>query len=150
MRRVVVTGLGIVSSIGNNADEVLTSLREGRSGITANEDMKEHGFRSQIAGAIDLDIKAHVDKRTLRFMGPGAAYAYLAMEQAISDSGLEEKDVIKRRIEEAARFVPLENLCLSPQCGFASTEEGNLLAETEQWAKLALVVDTARKVWGGV
>ena len=94
MRRVVVTGLGIVSSIGNNADEVLTSLREGRSGITANEDMKEHGFRSQIAGAIDLDIKAHVDKRTLRFMGPGSAYAHIAMGQAISDAGLTEKEII--------------------------------------------------------
>ncbi len=94
MRRVVVTGLGIVSSIGNNADEVLTSLREGRSGITANEDMKEHGFRSQIAGAIDLDIKDHVDKRTLRFMGPGAAYAHIAMSQAISDAGLTEKEII--------------------------------------------------------
>ena len=94
MRRVVVTGLGIVSSIGNNADEVLTSLREGRSGITANEDMKEHGFRSQIAGAIDLDIKDHVDKRTLRFMGPGSAYAHIAMGQSISDAGLTEKEII--------------------------------------------------------
>ena len=94
MRRVVVTGLGIVSSIGNNADEVLTSLKEGRSGITANEDMKEHGFRSQIAGAIDLDIKDHVDKRTLRFMGPGSAYAHIAMGQAIADAGLTEKEII--------------------------------------------------------
>ncbi|MGH1575663.1 beta-ketoacyl-ACP synthase I [Planktotalea sp.] len=94
MRRVVVTGLGIVSSIGNNASEVLTSLQEGRSGITANEDMKEHGFRSQIAGAIDLDIKDHVDKRTLRFMGPGSAYAHIAMGQAIADAGLTEKEII--------------------------------------------------------
>mgnify|MGYP000038141775 CR=1 FL=1 len=99
MRRVVVTGLGIVSSIGNNADEVLTSLREGRSGITANEDMKEHGFRSQIAGAIDLDIKDHVDKRTLRFMGPGSAYAHIAMSQAISDAGLTEKEIINSLLE---------------------------------------------------
>jgi len=79
MRRVVVTGLGIVSSIGNTAGEVLTSLREGRSGISANEDMAEHGFRSRIAGAVKLDPSDHVDKRTLRFMGPGAAYAYIAM-----------------------------------------------------------------------
>ena len=77
MRRVVVTGLGIVSSIGNNAQEVLASLKASRSGISANEQMKEHGFRSQIAGAIDLDPAAHIDKRTLRFMGPGAAYAYI-------------------------------------------------------------------------
>ena len=93
MRRVVVTGLGVVSSIGNNAQEVLQSLRTGASGITANDDMKEHGFRSQIAGSIKLDPSEHIDKRTLRFMGPGAAYAYIAMEQAIADAGLSEKDV---------------------------------------------------------
>ncbi|MCA0044166.1 beta-ketoacyl-ACP synthase I [Celeribacter litoreus] len=97
MRRVVVTGLGVVSSIGTNADEVLASLKSGKSGITANEDMKEYGFRSQIAGAVDIDIKEHVDKRALRFMGPGAAYAYIAMNQAIADSGLEESDVINPR-----------------------------------------------------
>jgi 3-oxoacyl-[acyl-carrier-protein] synthase-1 len=97
MRRVVVTGLGIVSSIGNNAEEVLTSLRQGKSGITANAAMAEHGFRSTVAGAIDLDVAEHVDKRTLRFMGPGAAYAYIAMRQAIADSGLEEADIINPR-----------------------------------------------------
>ncbi|ARE82435.1 3-oxoacyl-(acyl-carrier-protein) synthase I [Roseovarius sp. EC-HK134] len=97
MRRVVVTGLGIVSSIGNNAQEVLASLREGRSGITANEAMAEHGFRSRVAGAIKLDVTEHVDKRALRFMGGGAAYAHIAMAQAIADAGLEEKDVINPR-----------------------------------------------------
>ncbi|MEE3360388.1 MAG: beta-ketoacyl-ACP synthase I [Pseudomonadota bacterium] len=97
MRRVVVTGLGVVSSIGNNAEEVLASLKAGKSGITANEDMKEHGFRSQIAGNIKLNVADHVDKRTLRFMGPGAAYAYIAMQQAIADSGLEESDVVNPR-----------------------------------------------------
>ncbi|WP_226622074.1 beta-ketoacyl-ACP synthase I [Alloyangia pacifica] len=97
MRRVVVTGLGIVSSIGTNAEEVLASLKAGRSGISANEQMKEHGFRSQIAGAIDLDVSEHVDKRTLRFMGPGAAYAHIAMQQAIADAGLEESDVVNPR-----------------------------------------------------
>jgi 3-oxoacyl-[acyl-carrier-protein] synthase-1 len=97
MRRVVVTGLGIVSSIGNNAVEVLASLKAGKSGITANESMKEHGFRSQIAGAIDLDVAAHIDKRTLRFMGPGAAYAHIAMAQAIADAGLEEADIVNPR-----------------------------------------------------
>ncbi|WP_138934377.1 beta-ketoacyl synthase N-terminal-like domain-containing protein [Roseovarius arcticus] len=94
MRRVVVTGMGIVSSIGNSADEVLASLKAGRSGITANEEMAEHGFRSRVAGAIKLDVSEHVDKRTLRFMGPGAAYAHIAMEQAIKDAGLEPSDVI--------------------------------------------------------
>ncbi|ETX14781.1 3-oxoacyl-ACP synthase [Roseivivax halodurans JCM 10272] len=97
MRRVVVTGLGIVSSIGNTAEEVLASLKEGRSGITANEQMKEHGFRSQIAGDVKLDVKDHVEKRTLRFMGPGAAYAHIAMTQAIADAGLEESDVVNPR-----------------------------------------------------
>ena len=93
MRRVVVTGLGVVSSIGNNATEVLASLKSGSSGITANEDMKEHGFRSQIAGQVDLNPSDFIDKRTLRFMGPGAAYAYIAMEQAIKDAGLSESDI---------------------------------------------------------
>lgn len=97
MRRVVVTGLGIVSSIGNNAEEVLASLKTGKSGITANEAMKEHGFRSQIAGDIKINPAEHIDKRTLRFMGPGAAYAYIAMKQAIEDSGLEESDVVNPR-----------------------------------------------------
>jgi 3-oxoacyl-(acyl-carrier-protein) synthase len=68
MRRVVVTGLGIVSSIGNNAGEVLSSLKAGRSGIAACAEMAEHGFRSQIAGTLDIDVAEHVDKRTLRFM----------------------------------------------------------------------------------
>jgi 3-oxoacyl-[acyl-carrier-protein] synthase I len=90
MRRVVVTGLGIVSAIGNSAEEVLASLKAGKSGITANADMAERGFRSQVAGAPDIDIKAHVDKRALRFMGPGAAYAHISMQQAIADAGLDE------------------------------------------------------------
>ena len=97
MNRVVVTGLGIVSAIGNNADEVLASLKAGKSGITANADMVEHGFRSQIAGMPNIDIKEHVDKRTLRFMGPGAAYAHIAMTQAIADAGLTEDDVVNYR-----------------------------------------------------
>ncbi len=97
MRRVVVTGLGVVSSIGNNAEEVLASLKAGKSGITANAAMAEHGFRSQIAGDVKLDITEHVDKRTLRFMGPGAAYAHIAMGQAIADAGLEEKDIVNPR-----------------------------------------------------
>ncbi|KMK68908.1 beta-ketoacyl-ACP synthase I [Puniceibacterium sp. IMCC21224] len=97
MRRVVVTGLGIVSSIGNNASEVLASLKAGTSGITANADMAERGFRSQIAGDIKLDVSEHVEKRTLRFMGPGAAYAHIAMAQAIADAGLEESDIVNPR-----------------------------------------------------
>ena len=94
MRRVVVTGLGIVSPIGNNADEVLAALKAGKSGIEASPEMVEHGFRSQIAGTLKIDIKEHVDKRTLRFMGPGAAYAHIAMGQAIVDAGLSEDQVV--------------------------------------------------------
>ncbi|WP_317057557.1 beta-ketoacyl-ACP synthase I [Roseovarius rhodophyticola] len=97
MRRVVVTGLGIVSSIGNNADDVLSSLKEGRSGITANASMAEHGFRSQVAGALNIDVTEHIDKRALRFMGPGAAYAHIAMSQAIANAGLEENEVSNPR-----------------------------------------------------
>ncbi|WP_323779815.1 beta-ketoacyl-ACP synthase I [Thalassovita sp.] len=97
MRRVVVTGLGVVSSIGNNAEEVLASLKAGKSGISANQAMIEHGFRSQVAGEVKIDVTEHVDKRTLRFMGPGAAYAHIAMQQAIADSGLEESDIVNPR-----------------------------------------------------
>ena len=97
MRRVVVTGLGIVSPIGNTAEEVTASLKAGTSGIEASPEMAEHGFRSQIAGTLKIDIKEHVDKRTLRFMGPGAAYAHIAMTQAIADAGLGEDDVVNPR-----------------------------------------------------
>ncbi len=97
MRRVVITGLGIVSSIGNNASEVLAALRAGESGIVASEVMAEHGFRSRIAGTLKIDPKEHVDKRSLRFMGGGAAYAHIAMQQAINDAGLEEDDIVNPR-----------------------------------------------------
>ena len=97
MRRVVVTGMGVVSSIGNNADEVLTSLKEAKSGITEADDYVELGFRSQVHGAPTIDIAAHVDRRARRFMGDGAAWNYIAMDQAIADSGLEEGDVVNER-----------------------------------------------------
>ena len=97
MRRVVVTGIGIVSSIGNNTEEVSESLMNGKSGITRNEDMASHGFRSQIAGNIKLDVSEYIDKRTLRFMGLGAAYSHIAMEQAIMDAGLKEEEVSHTR-----------------------------------------------------
>jgi len=97
MRRVVITGLGIVSSIGSNAEEVLTSLKEGKSGIEFAPDYKEHGFRSQIHGMPNVDVSELIDKRQLRFMGDGAAYNYISMQQAIADSGLEESDVSNPR-----------------------------------------------------
>ncbi|MEL7463244.1 MAG: beta-ketoacyl-ACP synthase I [Pseudomonadota bacterium] len=97
MRRVVVTGIGVVSSIGNNAQEVLASLREGKSGISFAEDYAEHGFRCHVHGAPQIDLAEQIDKRQMRFMGDGAAYNYIAMEQAISDAGLEESDVSNER-----------------------------------------------------
>ena len=93
MRRVVVTGLGIVSSIGNSAEEVTASLKSGKSGIVAAPEYVEHGFRSQIHGKVDIDPSEHIDKRTLRFMGPGSAYAHIAMQQAIADAGLTEDQI---------------------------------------------------------
>ncbi|MEG9860906.1 MAG: beta-ketoacyl-ACP synthase I [Parvularculales bacterium] len=97
MRRVAVTGMGIVSCIGNNSQEVLASLREGRSGITAADDHKEYGFRSQVHGRPTLAIEEVVDRRARRFMGDGAAWNYVAMEQAIQDAGLENGDIQNER-----------------------------------------------------
>ena len=97
MRRVVITGLGIISPIGNNAQDVSASLKAGKSGIRAEPNYAEHGFRSQIAGIPQIDLAENIDKRQLRFMGPTAAYAYLAMQQAIQDSGLEESDISNER-----------------------------------------------------
>lgn len=93
MKRVVVTGLGIVSSIGNNQAEVIESLRNGRSGIVFAEIYKELGFRCQVHGAINIDTDALIDRKIKRFMGDGAAYNYIAMQQAIDDSGLEADEV---------------------------------------------------------
>jgi len=93
MRRVAVTGLGIVSSIGNDKEEVLDSLKEGRSGIVHCEEYAERGFRSHVHGSVDIDIDAHIDRKLRRFMGDGAAYNYIAMQQAIDDAGLTESDV---------------------------------------------------------
>lgn len=97
MRRVVITGLGIVSPIGNSAAEVTASLKAGRSGIVFAPDYAEHGFRSQVKGEPKITLEDHIDKRNLRFMGPGAAYAFLSMEQAIADAGLEADDVSNPR-----------------------------------------------------
>jgi len=97
MRRVVITGLGIISPIGNDAAEVSASLRAGRSGIAFEPAYAERGFRSQVAGIPQIDLTEAIDKRQLRFMGPTAAYAFLAMQQAIADSGLEDADVSNER-----------------------------------------------------
>ena len=97
MRRVVVTGMGVVSSIGNNKHEVAESLKEGRSGIEFAEEYRDLQFRSQVHGSIKLDPADHIDRKSLRFMGNGTAYTYIAMREAIADSGLDEKDVSNER-----------------------------------------------------
>jgi 3-oxoacyl-[acyl-carrier-protein] synthase-1 len=97
MRRTVVTGMGIVSSIGNNTQEVLAALREGKSGISVAEDYKRLGFRCQVHGAPSLDAAGVVDRRALRFLGGGAAWNHVAMEQAIRDAGLEPHQVSNER-----------------------------------------------------
>ena len=97
MRRIAVTGIGIVSCIGNNKDEVLLSLREGRSGITFSEEYEKMGFRSQVHGKPTLNLSEAVDRRWGRFMGDGAAYNFVAMQQAITDAGLTESQVSHER-----------------------------------------------------
>ena len=97
MKRVVVTGLGIVSSIGNNAAEVQASLRDAKSGISFSPEFAEHGFRCQVWGAPTLDASELVDRRALRFLSKGAAWNHVAMEQAIADAGLQENDITNDR-----------------------------------------------------
>ncbi|MGZ3274928.1 MAG: beta-ketoacyl-ACP synthase I [Caulobacteraceae bacterium] len=97
MRRVAVTGIGIVSSIGNNANEVLASLHEARSGIVFAPKYAELGFKCQVHGAPQIDWEAAVDRRAARFLAPGMAYAHIAMDQAITDSGLTPEDVSNER-----------------------------------------------------
>ncbi len=97
MKRVVVTGLGIVSSIGNNRAEVVDSLRQGRSGIVFADVYQEMGFRSHIHGAVTIDFDEFIDRKVKRFMGDGAAFNYIAMQQAIADSGLDDSDISNYR-----------------------------------------------------
>jgi 3-oxoacyl-[acyl-carrier-protein] synthase-1 len=96
-RRVVVTGLGIISCIGNDTSSLLASLKAGKSGISAAPEYAELGFRSQVQGKPDIDLAAHIDKRLYRFMGDGAAYTHLAMEQAVADAGLDDSIVSNER-----------------------------------------------------
>ena len=93
MRRVVITGLGIISPIGNNALDVTKSLKDSQSGIAFDQSHKDMGFRSQVSGQIKINLQDSIDRKFLRFMGDGASYNYLAMLQALVDSGLEEFDV---------------------------------------------------------
>lgn len=115
MRRVVITGLGAVSCLGNSKEDITESLRLGRSGIVANEEFKEMGLRSQVSGSVNIDTKELIDRKVLRFMGNAAAYAYIAMQQAIDDSGLEEDDVsnIRSGIIAASGGASSENIVKS-------------------------------------
>jgi 3-oxoacyl-[acyl-carrier-protein] synthase-1 len=97
MKRVVVTGIGIVSCIGNDKQTVLDALRDGRSGISYNPEYEEMGLRALISGRVDIDFADHIDRKVLRFMGDAAAYGYIAMDQAIKDAGLEDSDVSNER-----------------------------------------------------
>ncbi|MDN3638522.1 beta-ketoacyl-ACP synthase I [Simiduia curdlanivorans] len=97
MKRVVVTGLGITSCIGTDKASVVEALREGRSGIRFKQEYADMGFRSQVAGVVDIDLKEHIDRKTLRFMGDAAGYSYVAMKQAIEDAKLSEEQVSNER-----------------------------------------------------
>ena len=97
MRRVVVTGLGIICPIGNSTQEVLASLREARSGLTKSADYERMGFRSQVEGSLKVDLESSIDRRARRFMGDGSAYNFLAMQQAVADSGLEPSEIVNER-----------------------------------------------------
>ncbi|RUO32229.1 beta-ketoacyl-[acyl-carrier-protein] synthase I [Aliidiomarina sedimenti] len=97
MRRAVITGLGVVSSIGNNQEEVLESLRTGRSGITRSESFAEMGLRCQVWGDVKLDVNELIDRKAKRFMGDAAAYAYIALEQALADAGLSDEEISNER-----------------------------------------------------
>ena len=97
MRRVVISGIGVVSCLGNSKEDVLDSLKAGRSGISFNESFKEMGLRSQVCGSVDIDLSEHIDRKVLRFMGDAAAYAYISMQQAIDDAGLDESDISNPR-----------------------------------------------------
>lgn len=97
MRRAVITGIGVVSSIGNNKEEVLESLRAGKSGIAFNQEFADYKLRSNVSGKIDIDVKGHVDRKAMRFMGDAAAYSYISMAQAIEDAGLSDEQVSNER-----------------------------------------------------
>jgi 3-oxoacyl-[acyl-carrier-protein] synthase-1 len=115
MRRVVITGLGVVSCLGNNQEEVYQSLLNSKSGISFCEEYKEHNLKSHIHGKPNIKIEDHIDRKTIRFMGSGSAYNYIAMKEAIKDSGLEDKDVsnFKTGIVMGSGGPSIENVVLS-------------------------------------
>ena len=123
MRRVVITGLGIVSCLGNNQEEVYQSLLHSKSGISFCEDYKEHNLKSHIHGKPNIKLEDYVDRKTIRFMGSGSAYNYIAMKEAVNDSGLEEKDVsnFKSGIVMGSGGPSIENVILAADKARAKT-----------------------------
>ncbi len=115
MRRVVITGLGIVSCLGNNQEEVYQSLLNSKSGISYAEEYKEHNLRSHVHGKPNIKLSDFVDRKTIRFMGSGSAYNFIAMKEAINDSGLEEKEIsnIKTGIIMGSGGPSIENVILA-------------------------------------
>ena len=115
MRRVVITGLGIVSCLGNNQEEVHQSLLNSKSGISFSEEYKEHNLRSNVHGKPKIKLEDHIDRKTIRFMGSGSAYNYIAMKEAIADSGLEDKEVsnFKTGIVMGSGGPSIENVILA-------------------------------------
>ena len=115
MRRVVVTGLGIVSCLGNNQEEVKQSLLNSKSGISFSEEYKEHNLKSHIHGKPKIKLEDHIDRKTIRFMGSGSAYNYIAMKEAIEDSGLNDKEVsnFKTGIVMGSGGPSIENVILA-------------------------------------
>ena len=115
MRRVVITGLGIVSCLGNNQEEVFQSLLNSKSGISFAEEYKEHNLKSHVHGRPNIKLEDHIDRKTIRFMGSGSAYNFIAMNEAIKDSGLEEKDIsnFKTGIVMGSGGPSIENVILA-------------------------------------
>ena len=108
MRRVVITGLGVVSCLGNNQDEVHQSLLNSKSGISFAEEYKEHNLKSHVHGKPNIKLEDHIDRKTIRFMGSGSAYNYIAMKEAIEDSGLKESEVSNFKTESSiASFIAI-------------------------------------------
>ena len=115
MKRVVITGLGVVSCLGNNQDEVYNSLLNSKSGISFSPEYKEHNLKSHIHGKPNIKLEDFIDRKTIRFMGSGSAYNYIAMKEAIEDSGLEEKEVsnFKTGIVMGSGGPSIENVILA-------------------------------------
>ena len=136
-KRVVITGLGIVSCLGNDAKAVSASLYKGRSGLSLNQQQIDVGMRSHVAGAPNIDVAAQIDRKQLRFMGNAAAYAYIAMQQSIDDSGLQASDVSNDRtgiIAGSGGASSASQTEASDILRERASGESGLIASRKQWA----------------